>query len=61
MRRQTDNTVHEMTPEEETEYLAALDAAKPSLTRYSNELTGANDTTLEEATETLIKKLKEGK
>ena len=32
-----------------------------ALTRYSNELTGANDTTLEEATETLIKIVKEDK
>lgn len=32
-----------------------------ALVHYSNELTGANDTTLEEATETLIKQLKEGK
>lgn len=30
-----------------------------ALVRYANELTGANDTTLQEATETLIKQLKE--
>ena len=32
-----------------------------ALVRYSNELTGANDTTLQEATETLIKKVMEEK
>jgi hypothetical protein len=32
-----------------------------ALVRYSNELTGAEDETLTEATETLIKQLKEGK
>lgn len=31
-----------------------------ALTRYANELTGSEDETLTEATETLIKKLKEG-
>lgn len=32
-----------------------------ALVRYSNEMTGAEDETLTEATETLIKQLKEGK
>lgn len=32
-----------------------------ALTRYSNELTGGDAETLQEATETLIKQLKEGK
>lgn len=40
-------------PDEETQ--------EASLTRYANELTGASDITLTEATETLIKIIKENK
>lgn len=36
-------------------------AEEAALTRYSNELTGQQDQTLEEATETLIKKVMEEK
>lgn len=63
MRIQIDNTVRDMTPEEEAEYIAwsehVLDPnADEALTRYANELTGAEDETLAEATETLIKIVK---
>lgn len=45
----------------EGEPMGEMSAEEQALTRYSNELTGANNTTLQEATETLIKQLKEGK
>lgn len=45
----------------EGEPMREMSAEEQALTRYSNELTGANDTTLEEATETLIKIVKEDK
>ena len=40
-----------------TEFIPTTD--EEALTRYANELTGANDETLEEATERLIKIIKE--
>lgn len=57
-------TYTEMTEEEKREseaYLAPVDDCEAALTRYANELTGAEDETLTEATETLIKQLKEDK
>lgn len=64
MRIQIDNIVRDMTPEEIAEmeeWCRAMlppdeerEAKNEALTRYSNELTGANDTTLIEAAETLI-------
>lgn len=69
MKKQIDDTVSGMTPEEEREWMEWRESITPpdaasaedALTRYSNELTGEQDGTLAEATETLIKQLKEGK
>lgn len=60
MRMQIDNTVRDMTPEEEAEFLAGPEPSEEeALTRFANEITGASDETLQEAAETLIKKVKE--
>lgn len=45
----------------EGEPMKEMSAEEQALTHYSNELTGANDITLTEATETLIKIIKENK
>jgi hypothetical protein len=45
----------------EGEPIEEMSAEEQALTRYSNELTGASDITLTEATETLIKIIKENK
>lgn len=56
-----DGVIREMTEEEEAEYLQMLANTEPpledkaeALTRYANELTGANDPDLISAAETLI-------
>lgn len=69
MKKQIDDTVSGMTPEEEQEWMEWRESITPpdaasaedALTRFSNELTGAEDETLTEATETLIKKVMEEK
>lgn len=51
-----DNTTYrDMTPEEESAYIASIvPSDEQALTRYANTITGASDQTLVEATETLI-------
>ena len=66
MRIMIDGTVRDMTPKEEAHFRSLHDnlpqlGTEDALVRYSNELTGAEDETLTEATETLIKIVKEGK
>lgn len=54
MKIQIGNLVRDMTPEEEQVYVFHEEMPQQALTRYANTLTGANDTTLIEAAETLI-------
>ena len=55
MRIQVDDTVRDMTPEEEAEYFKAIAPTdEGALTRHANSITGANDPDLISAAETLI-------
>jgi len=59
MKIQIDNTVREMTSEEETAFFAEHENLVPpdateALTRYANSITGADDPDLISAAETLI-------
>ena len=51
----------DMTPEEEFAYLYPTPTDEEALTRYANELTGADDPDLLSAAETLIDKYSESK
>lgn len=67
MKKQIDDTVSGMTPEEEREWMEWRESITPpdaasaedALTRYANKLTGGNSENIQEATETLIKKVME--
>ena len=58
MKIQIGNLVREMTPDEEQVYVFHEEMPQQALTRYANELTGADDPDLLSAAETLIKQRK---
>lgn len=57
MKIMVDNIIRDMTSEEELTYLHPELNEEQALTRYANELTGADDPDLLSAAETMITKL----